>query len=186
MTGSPHPHLVRRWTTCPVTVRAALLIPRDRRVDFVDWLLPHTPFRQEFVIEISQCDADVADLLQGIRALRFDCSVMGAIGCEIRFEAQGSVHPVYHCNGFRGVDLPDTMLAALVGMPLTSIVDHPFLMDLHFRHDEMWTMPQGPADDVDLGEDRAGRALLALADAQRGRMVEEAARRIRRSDAEGW
>jgi hypothetical protein len=164
-----------------VTVRAALLIPRDRRVDFVDWLLPHTPFRQEFVLQPSRCDADVADLLHGIRALRFDCSVTGAVGCEIRFEAKGSVDPVYHCNGFRELgDLPTTVLSALVDQPLTRIVDHPFLEDLSFRHDEDWDAPQGPGDDVDLGRGDAGRMLLNLADAQRTRMM-EAARRMWRS-----
>jgi hypothetical protein len=181
MTVSPHDHLVRRWTTCPITVRAATLVPEARRPDFVRWLLPHSEFAQEFVLRRHASDPRVDALWDGVAAIRFDGTVTGSIGCEIVFDTEPGVHLRYHVRRFSGLDdMPEAVRATLVGMPMTTVVAHPLLEGSVFEIDDEWGEILGPDDVVDLGANHRGAspgaALLSMADAALPEMARHAAR----------
>lgn len=165
MTASAHPHLLKRWTSCPVALHAIAIASDESHRDVIDWINPRSPFRSE--VTLRRPVDDRLALWGGIVDARLRMGIEGDLCCEIvftnpdvRFEV-GSVR-------FTHV-LPATLASAFAHAPVRNMVDHPLFTGIAFGvpedYDEHSSLPIAPAQ-VPVADARAfspGMDYVALA-----------------------
>lgn len=196
----PDPDALRRegeksWRTCPVTIAAAAMLDDDELDRLAGWLAPETPFMEKMAFSrlvrqhVPAPPADgAADLWTGVHRIVFHAwadrrfIAMVDFGKPPASDLEG--YRTRYADGHlvlgsgnpddRHSVIPDTVLAAAAGSPMTALLPHPMFDGLHWADDQdpgvvepifgkgpatprPATMLKGPEVDIPLGVDPGAR-----------------------------
>ena len=146
--------MINPWTTCPVTLRALAMLD-DATLDAIVATIDETRAADTRFGPYGRPTAHppLATMWEGVDTVTLRALAHGRLVVDISFATATGGLARYADGRFEGtIDLPDTLLTALAGGPITRLLDHPLFEGLRFMDELQAGDVAGPPSDVRLDE----------------------------------